>query len=111
MSLNLKKSINSISLEATSTVNGVDVLTLSTQVTDSASYSNVQQTINNQQAYDDNKSIVRKDVVAFQDAIFDAQDQLSMVVGSNGTNDSSAATSSSAASSASSAASSASTAE
>lgn len=76
MSLNLKKSINSISLEATSTVNGVDVLTLSTQVTDSASYSNVSQTINNQQAYDDNKMAVRKDVLAFQDAIFDAQDEL-----------------------------------
>lgn len=76
MSLNLKKSINSISLEATSTVNGVDVLTLSTQVTDSASYSNVQQIVKNQQAYDQNKAAVRKDIQEFSDAIFDAQDEL-----------------------------------
>lgn len=104
MSLTTKKTINSISLEASSVINGVEVLTLSTQVTDSASYSNVAQTIKNQQAYDENKSVVRKDVVAFQDAIFDAQDQLGTVVGSDGTTDSSAAASSSAASSASSAA-------
>lgn len=108
MSLNLKKSINSISLEATSTVNGVDVLTLSTQVTDSASYSNVSQTITNQQAYDQNKAAVRKDVLAFQDAIFDAQDELD-----SSANDSAAssAASSSASSAANSAASSASTVE
>lgn len=94
MSLTTKKTINSISLSATSTINGVDILTLTTQVTNSASYSNVAQTIINQQAYDQNKSAVRKDIQAFSDTIFDAQDEL----------DSSAATSSSAASSASSAA-------
>lgn len=97
MSLTTKKTINSISLSATSTINGVDVLTLTTQVTNSASYSNVAQTIINQQAYDQNKSDVRKDIMAFQDAIFDAQDEL----------DSSADSTSVASSSASSAASSA----
>lgn len=97
MSLTTKKTINSISLEATSTINGVEVLTLSTAVANSASYSNVQQTVVNQQAYDDNKSDVRKDIMAFQDAIFDAQDEL----------DSSANSTSVASSSASSAASSA----
>lgn len=76
MSLTTKKTINSIALEGSSVINGVEVLTLSTQVSNMSSYSNVQQTIKDQQAYDDNKTAVRKDVLAFQDAIFDAQDQL-----------------------------------
>lgn len=76
MSLTTKKTINSIDLEASSVINGVEVLKLSTQVSNTSSYSNVQQTIKDQQAYDDNKTAVRKDVLAFQDAIFDAQDEL-----------------------------------
>lgn len=108
MSLTTKKTINSISLSATSTINGVDVLTLSTAVTNSASYSNVQQTVINQQAYNDNKSDVRKDIMAFQDAIFDAQDELDSSAEDSAT---SSVASSSTSSAASSAASSASTAE
>ena len=103
MSLTTKKTINSIALEASSVINGVEVLKLSTQVSGTSSYSNVQQTVVNQQAYDDNKSDVRKDIMAFQNAIFDAQDEL------DSSADDSAA--SSASSTASSAASSASTAK
>lgn len=101
MSLNTKKTINSIDLEASSVINGVEVLTLSTQVSNTSSYSNVQQTIKDQQAYDDNKTAVRKDIMAFQDAIFDAQDELDS---STGDSAASSVASSSAASSASSAA-------
>lgn len=101
MSLTTKKTINSIALEGSSVINGVEVLTLSTQVSNTSSYSNVQQTIKNQQVYDDNKAAVRKDVLAFQDAIFDAQDQLGTKVDSGvdvsaSQTDSNAATSSSA---------------
>jgi len=104
MSLNTKKTINSIALEGSSVINGVEVLTLSTQVSSTSSYSNVQQIIKDQQGYDDNKAAVRKDVLAFQDAIFDAQDQLGTKVDSGvdasaSQTDSNAATSSSAASS------------
>lgn len=101
MSLKTKKTINSIALEASSVINGVEVLKLSTQVSNTSSYSNVQQTIKDQQAYDDNKTAVRKDVLAFQDAIFDAQDELDSSADDSAT---SSVASSSAASSASSAA-------
>lgn len=105
MSLTTKKTINSIALEASSVINGVEVLTLSTQVSNTSSYSNVQQTVVNQQAYDENKSDVRKDIMAFQDAIFDAEDEL------DSSADSASVAGSSTSSAASSAASSASTAE
>lgn len=76
MSLTTKKTINSISLEATSTVGGVDIVKLNTTVSGSSSYSNVAQTVLDQTAYNANKAAVRKDILEFSDVIFDAQDEL-----------------------------------
>lgn len=104
MSLINKKTINSIKLESTSTINGTDVVKLSTTVDNSASYSNTNQQVIDQPTYDANLSAVRKDILAFQQVVFDVQDELDanqgVVINDDGTvvdtNDSSAATSSSA---------------
>lgn len=103
MSLISKKTINSIKLESTSTINGRDVVKLTTTVDNSASFSNVNQQVLDQTAYDANLSAVRKDILAFQQVVFDAQDELDanqgVVINDDGTA-SSAANSSSASSSA-----------
>lgn len=74
MALETKKSI---SITGESKINGQSVIYLSANVTtDSAGNTSINQTINNQELYRQNRVECRKDVEDFQDKVWTVEDDL-----------------------------------
>lgn len=74
MALEAKKSI---SITGESKINGQSVIYLSANVTtDSAGNTSINQTINNQELYRQNRVECRKDVEDFQDKVWTVEDDL-----------------------------------
>lgn len=74
MALEIKKSI---SITGESKINGQSVIYLSANVTtDSAGNTSINQTINNQELYRQNRVECRKDVEDFQDKVWTVEDDL-----------------------------------
>lgn len=76
MSLTTSKAIT---LRGTSTVDGQPVLTFNSNVsTESANNGNFNYSIMSQSLYDSNKAEVRKDIAAFQNAVYEVEDSLNV---------------------------------
>ncbi|MGM0206427.1 hypothetical protein IGI96_000896 [Enterococcus sp. DIV0421] len=74
MTLNINKSI---SITGGSVINGQRIVYLSANVTtDTAGNTNINQSIENQAVYRQNKEECRKDIDAFQDEVWKVEDEL-----------------------------------
>lgn len=65
-----------ITLNATSEINGVQVVYMSAIVSTEGSNANINKNISNQELYNSNKVEVRKDMAEFETAVYAVEDEL-----------------------------------
>ena len=76
----LENTRKSVSLSGESKIDGQSVIYLSANIVTGEGSSSINQSINDQDLYNANRSQCRKDVAAFQSLVYEAEDQLTLEV-------------------------------